>query len=117
MTTTNPGKAGWFLALMLALVCLVPPALMLAPPSSGTMLAIYGPGMSPRDALLAASSAGARAAEPLAGGILVRAEMPATTFSPSGASALRAQGALFVVAPIAGWACPPGPTPSQENRP
>ncbi|KPP81194.1 MAG: hypothetical protein HLUCCA04_09390 [Oceanicaulis sp. HLUCCA04] len=116
MKAPYQSKAVWPLALMLTLVCLGPVALMLAPPATGTMLAIYGPGMSARETLLAASAAGARAAEPLAGGIMVRAEMPATALGPSGASALRAQGALLVIAPIAGWACPPGPSPSEENR-
>lgn len=104
------------MAAMLALVCLTPPALMLAPPSSGTMLAIYAPGTSSSQALIAASSAGALAAEPIGTGLFVRAQMPAPSDRQSGAAALRARGAILVIAPISGWTCTPGLPVSRENR-
>lgn len=100
------------MTVMLALVCLVPPALMLAPPGGGTMLAIFPPGTSPAQTLMAASSAGALAAEPLGAGSLLRADMPG---QQGGAAALRAHGAILVIAPISGWACTPGNSTSMEN--
>lgn len=106
----------WPMALVLTLVCIVPPALMLAPPSSGAMLAVYAPGMSASDALQAAASAGARAAEPLAGGNLVRIDMPASADRRSAGMRLRENGAVLVIAPISSWACPPGTSVSRESR-
>ncbi|WP_439634621.1 hypothetical protein [Glycocaulis sp.] len=108
-------RAGWQMAVMLALVCVVPPALTLAPPRSGTMLAIFAPGTPPAEILMAASSAGALAAEPLGAGSLLRAEMPGHAGGQSGAAALRAHGAILVIAPISGWACPPGVLTSMES--
>lgn len=116
MMRSGPGKSAWLLAATLCLVCLVPPALMLAPPSGGTMLAVFAPGTSPRDALLAAAAAGAHAAEPLASGAFVRTDMPPRLQGRSGPAALRAQGAILVIAPISDWACPPGAPLSQERR-
>lgn len=116
ITPGENGKAGWLCALTLALVCLVPPALMLSPPSSGAMLAVYPPGFSPSDALQAASAAGASAAEPLGSGFAVRAAMPDLPAGRDGAAALRAAGAILVIAPLSDWACPPGTPPSTERR-
>ncbi|WP_188450574.1 hypothetical protein [Glycocaulis albus] len=115
----KPGQnnAGWTMAAMLALVCLTPPTLMLAPPSGGTVLAIFAPGTSPTGALMAATSAGARAAEPLGGGMLIRADMPEGVPQASAAAALRARGAIFVFAPLSGWACRPGLSAPRESRP
>lgn len=116
MTGSGTRISGWLAAATLCLVCLVPPALMLSPPASGEMLAVYAPGQPARETLLAAAAAGAHAAEPLAGGMLVRTDMPVSATGREGAHALRTHGALFVIAPISGWACPPGTPSSMERR-
>ncbi|MGP1273850.1 MAG: hypothetical protein ACQRW7_00370 [Caulobacterales bacterium] len=115
MVPSRQTQARLILTAMLALVCLVPPALMLAPPAGGTMLAVFAPGGAPGDRLLAAAAAGAEAAEPLRGGVLVRIEMPDAS-EHNGPAALREHGALFVLAPLSGWSCPPGTSDPTEIR-